>query len=68
MSSIMVRPTLNPKPNQIQLRCSDEYLQALDEWRAKQRPIPSRSEAIRQLTMIGLSELPSTVKPKEKKK
>jgi Ribbon-helix-helix protein, copG family len=60
MSSIMVRPTSNPKPNQIQLRCSDEYLHAIDEWRAKQRPIPSRSEAIRQLTAIALGKAPKT--------
>jgi hypothetical protein len=56
----MVRPTLNPKPNQIQLRCSDEYLQSIDEWRAKQRPIPSRSEAIRQLTAIALGKVSKT--------
>jgi hypothetical protein len=62
MSSTMIRPTDNPMPNQIQLRCSDEYLEAIDEWRAKFRPIPSRSEAIRQLTMIALGKAPKVKK------
>jgi hypothetical protein len=61
---MMVRPTSEPKPHQIQLRCSDEYLRAIDEWRAKLRPIPSRSEAIRQLTLIGLSGKAPKSKPK----
>jgi metal-responsive CopG/Arc/MetJ family transcriptional regulator len=59
----MVRPTSDPKPHQLQLRCSDEYLASIDEWRAKQRPIPSRSEAIRQLTQIALGK---AAKPKSK--
>jgi hypothetical protein len=51
---MMARPTSDPKPHQIQLRCNSEFIHQLDEWRAKQRPIPSRSEAIRQTALIGM--------------
>ncbi len=37
-----------------QMRVSKEFLAALDNWRRKQSPIPSRSEAIRHLTAKGL--------------
>lgn len=37
------------KGRPLQLYALDEFLGRLDEWRARQRPIPSRSEAIRLL-------------------
>lgn len=40
----------------VQVRCQDELLKAIDDWRADQRPIPSRPEAIRQLAEIGLKK------------
>jgi hypothetical protein len=39
---------------QVQVRCKDDFLREIDDWRSRQRPIPTRSEAIRQLAMIGL--------------
>jgi hypothetical protein len=56
----VVRPTDDPKTITIQMRVSEEYVAGIDEWRAKQRPIPSRSEAIRQLTAIALGKAPKT--------
>ena len=59
---MMVRPTTDPKLLTIRMRVSAEYVAGIDEWRAKQRPIPSRSEAIRRLTAMALSK----AKPKPK--
>lgn len=39
-----------------QMRVNDEFLAIVDEWRAKQRPILSRSEAIRRLVEQALAE------------
>ena len=33
---------------------SDEMIEAVEEWRAKQKPVPNLSEAIRRLVEIGL--------------
>lgn len=38
----------------VQVRCQDDLLKSVDDWRAHQRPIPSRPEAIRQLAELGL--------------
>ena len=48
----------------IQLRVDTEFLEALDEWRAGQRPLPSRSEAIRRLVALGMKPRPGR-KPKD---
>jgi hypothetical protein len=62
---IMNRPTDDPKRQLLQLRVSAEYLKAIDEWRRLQPdPMPSRSEAVRRLTMIGLGKPPKTKPPK----
>jgi hypothetical protein len=45
-----------PMLKQVQVRCKDDFLREIDDWRSRQRPIPTRSEAIRQLAMIGLKE------------
>jgi hypothetical protein len=50
MAKRVGRPTDEPKTHQLQIRVSAEFLKKLDEWRAQQRPIPSRTEAIRLLT------------------
>jgi hypothetical protein len=34
-------------------RCDQAFLDAIDNWRVKQRPIPSQSEAIRILALRG---------------
>jgi len=35
---------------------SESQLEAIDQWRGGQRPIPSRNEAIRRLVDIGLGK------------
>jgi len=65
----MVRPTDDPKGTTLQMRVSAAYLKSIDEWRRKQPDLPSRSEAIRRLTAIGLRGPTSDeVKPKPKPK
>jgi hypothetical protein len=60
----MNRPTDNPLNRLLQLRVSDDFLKAIDEFRSSQRPIPSRSEAVRQLATLGLGK--TKAKPKTK--
>lgn len=38
----------------LQMRVSEEFLRAIDEWRRQQDDLPSRSEAIRRLIERGL--------------
>jgi hypothetical protein len=54
MMQDMIRPTDDPKDSTLQMRVSKAFLKSIDEWRAKQRPIPSRAEAIRRLCEIAL--------------
>lgn len=42
----------------LQVRVSKQYLETLDNWRRKKSPIPSRSEAVRKLTIEGLKKYP----------
>lgn len=48
---------------QVGARWHDDDLRAVDAWRRRQADIPSRTEAIRQLTRLGLS-----MKPKKRTK
>jgi len=41
---------------QIHLTIATKMLKRVDEWRAKQPDVPNRSEAIRRLVDIGLSD------------
>jgi hypothetical protein len=34
----------------LEMRVDEEYLERLDEWRSKQRPIPTRAEALRRIS------------------
>lgn len=43
---------------QFQMRVSDDFLRAIDEWRRIHPDLPSRAEAIRQLIHTGLSARP----------
>lgn len=46
-----------PKKDEMErvyLRAPSSWLARIEAWRSKQRPIPSLSEAIRQLTDIGI--------------
>lgn len=53
----------------ISLKAPQSFLDKVDEWRAGQRPIPNRGDAIRQLVEIGLTALQKAEKPaKEGKK
>lgn len=38
------------------LRFDEEMLEAIDDWRRKQKPIPNVSDAIRQLIELGLKK------------
>ena len=38
----------------ISLKAPQSFLDKIDEWRAGQRPIPNRGDAIRKLVEVGL--------------
>ena len=42
----------------IQLVASERFVRDVDEWRRAQPDLPSRSEAIRHLTELGMKALP----------
>ena len=44
-----------PKRLQLQMRVDMQFLNAIDDWRAAQRPVLSRSEAIRSLCYKALA-------------
>jgi len=48
----MPRPELYPIKKVVGF--TEAMLQAIDKWRAKQRPIPNVSDAIRELVEFGL--------------
>jgi hypothetical protein len=50
----MGRPPGRLQDKQLQMRVSDEFLRAVDQWAEKQQDHPSRTEAIRRLVEIGL--------------
>lgn len=41
-----------------EMRASKRWIDAVEEWRSTQRPVPSRAEAIRRLVEAGLSAKP----------
>ncbi|MEM9495541.1 MAG: hypothetical protein AAGA09_06020 [Pseudomonadota bacterium] len=42
-----------PADRKLQIRCDDEFLEVLDDWRARRRPILSRSAALRHMVFRG---------------
>lgn len=42
----------------LQMRVSEDWLAIIDDWRAAQRPVPSRAEAIRRLVEFALAAEP----------
>lgn len=40
---------------QLPMRVSSEFMELVDNWRRKQQEIPSRTEAIRKLVLLGLA-------------
>lgn len=62
----MARPKLGEGDTQrLQLKISDEELEAIDDWRFANR-VPSRSEAVRRLCQMGIA-LDQIVEPGGKK-
>lgn len=43
------------KTHQMQMRADPGFLDALDDWRAAQRPVLTRSEAVRVLCLRAIS-------------
>jgi hypothetical protein len=64
MTQVQARPTDDHKTLTIRLRASEEYVAAIDNWRAQYRPVMSRSEAIRVLTLLAIDKGLKPPKPK----
>jgi hypothetical protein len=58
------RPPTGRKGRPLQLYATDEFVEAIDAWRAIQRPIPNRSDAIRRLVEQALAAEPAAAKPR----
>jgi len=43
------------KNTRLQLRCSADFIDLIDDWRATKRPLPSQSEAVRKLVIRGVA-------------
>jgi hypothetical protein len=43
------RPSKEPQDRPFQMRVSEEFLRMVDDWRRRQKDLPSRAEAIRRL-------------------
>jgi hypothetical protein len=50
---------MNEKPSALEMRLGGSFLKTVDEWRRKQKGLPSRAEAIRRLVERGLANRPS---------
>ncbi len=50
----MGRPPGRIQDRPFQMRVTEDFLTAVDKWRAKQEDEPSRAEAIRRLVDLGL--------------
>jgi hypothetical protein len=59
------KPKKKTADNRIQIRTDPDWLARVEDWRAKQRPIPSLSKALRRLTDLGLE---SELKRRERKR
>jgi hypothetical protein len=46
---------MNEKPSALEMRLGASFLKTVDEWRRKQKDLPSRAEAIRRLVERGLA-------------
>jgi hypothetical protein len=47
------RPTKKAQDRPFQMRVSDDFFRAVDEWRRGQADLPSRAEAIRRMVEIA---------------
>jgi uncharacterized protein YfbU (UPF0304 family) len=50
---------MSPMTERFELRLDEATLENVDTWRAQQRDVPSRAEAIRRLIELGLNRTPS---------
>ncbi len=44
------------KESRLEMRVDESWLRRIDDWRRKQAEIPSRAEALRRLTELGLQQ------------
>jgi hypothetical protein len=54
----MGRPPGKIQDRILQMRVSDDFIEVVEKWAARQPDRPSRSEAIRRLVEIGLKSKP----------
>ena len=47
------RPSKGPQDRPFQMRVSEEFLRTVDDWRRRQKDLPSRAEAIRRLVELA---------------
>jgi hypothetical protein len=47
------RPSKVPQDRPFQMRVSEAFLRTVDDWRRRQKDLPSRAEAIRRLVELG---------------
>ena len=52
VNGVYVQPMT--KDTRFEMRASDAWLKAVDDWRRKQADIPPRAEAIRRLVEVGI--------------
>jgi len=50
---------MNEKPSTLEIRLGGSFLKTVDQWRRKQKDLPSRAEAIRRLVERGLANQPA---------
>jgi hypothetical protein len=50
------RPSKTLQDRPFQMRVSDEFLRVVDDWRRRQKDLPSRAEAIRLLVELGTKQ------------
>ena len=48
------RPSRGPQDRPFQMRVSEEFLRMVDDWRRRQKDLPSRAEAIRRLVELAV--------------
>jgi metal-responsive CopG/Arc/MetJ family transcriptional regulator len=48
--------TFSSPPQPLTFKADEEFIEMLDEWRAVRKPIPTRSEAIRELCKAGMTK------------
>jgi hypothetical protein len=47
------RPSKNPQDRPFQMRVSEDFLRTVDDWRRRQKDLPSRAEAIRRMVELA---------------